>query len=545
MDSSLLLTLGHNSSAILVRDGEIICGYEEERLSGVKSDSRFPINAITRCMDFSPDQADVDGVYVTHWDPKGDLSEMKKKYWEPSLLPRFQYLKTHNEEMTHHDTHAYAASWFAHGEQTLKGVNAILVVDGFGNYGENLSLYLQKDDGEPRLVRRVFGYDTSLGLMYQYMTAFLGMKMHEDEYKLLGYEAHIEDGAVDFDLLQDIIHSEVRRYLKGYFGSGLGVGKRDPVVSLDALPGLQMDLIQRWMGFCDQLQIGDPKTRRGRIVFSYIAQSVLEQVIMAITSVVPHDNLIVAGGVFYNVKLNRILAQSVAGRLCVYPLAGDQGNALGLYHFHNPKQLKWPGNLNWGHRPKEIRAELPPGFKIMDDEYQALATAKQAIASSGFVNLIRGSMEFGPRALCHTSTIAKPTMAIVNKINRANGRDTIMPMAPVMGRFQYQERYALTEKIWMSERFMVVALPYQLGYSHDIPGAAHKYRDEATGRPQVTDDQFISSLLSDTDAEVLINTSFNVHGVPIVYDLTEALACHAYQEKTVPDVITIYLRSSL
>jgi predicted NodU family carbamoyl transferase len=78
---SLLLTLGHNASCILVRDGDVVCGYEEERLSLVKSDSRFPQLSIRECLKYSMEN--IEGIYVSHWFPFGELPKNANKYWNP------------------------------------------------------------------------------------------------------------------------------------------------------------------------------------------------------------------------------------------------------------------------------------------------------------------------------------------------------------------------------------------------------------------------------------------------------------------------------
>lgn len=538
--NDLLLTLGHNSSAILVGpsdDGkrEIICGYEEERLTLKKSDSSFPINAIRRCLEVAQIQS-VRDVYVTHWAPDGQIESMSKKHWDPSALPEHKHIVA-TTSLTHHDTHAHAAMWYAMSKPGLKPADTmIFVIDGFGNFGEHISIYQMTGWG-PKLVRRFFGYDGSLGLMYQYMTSFMGMKMHEDEYKILGYEVLIHQVDVDFNLLHKKIHNEITRYLDGYFDNKVLVGKFDPLIRLDALPAIQKNLIDRWVKLCNELELDDPTSHEARIVLSYYVQSVLEGVVTTLVRVYNPTNLICSGGVFYNVKLNRKLAELIKGKLCVYPLAGDQGNALGLYSVAN--DLKWPGHLCWGKRPSEMFPEHANSLIKTRNIEDTITKVLHEISLRGICNLVRGAMEFGPRALCNTSTLGLPTPPIVNRINRMNGRNTVMPMAPVMNRAQYLDRMKLTDKIHLSEHHMIVALPYKDKAHVDVLGAAHPYEDEYTGRPQVLDNDPIMDYLL-TYFPVLINTSFNVHGRPIAYTFEDVVANHNHQRKMEP-ITTVYL----
>lgn len=540
----LLLTLGHGSSAILVHKGHIVCGYEEERLSGVKADSRFPMNAIAECMKYGTGASSVQDVYVTHWDPFGELSGMKSKYWRPNMLPTHRKIFSH-EYLTHHDTHAHAALWYAGAEPGMDVNNSmIFIIDGFGNYGEHISIYKVMSDGRPNLVKRHYGYDASLGLMYQYMTAFLGMKMHQDEYKILGYETHIWDEDVDMKCLHKIIASEVARYMEMLIKPSKVIARYDPVLSVDALPNYQLSLIKRWEEMCKELHIEDHTDRRARVILGYMVQSVLEQVVLALIQIYRPKNLIVGGGVFYNVKLNRqILGLKFLEKFCAFPLCGDQGNALGLYQIRNG-DLTWPGHLNWGIRPSDTwQVPVADRFYTVENRKVAENLIDDCIKSYGFVNVVRDRMEFGPRALCNTSTLGTPRAGIVARINEANERNTIMPMAPVMMRSMYEALFKQQywQKVHMSERHMITALPYvrQLGH---IDGVMHEYKDEWTGRPQVIqpDDGLMSSLLM--EHSVLINTSFNVHGWPIVFSREHAIQNHNFQSKYESGVSTVYIR---
>lgn len=352
---NLLLTLGHNSSAIVIEDGRVVCGYETERITGVKSDSRFPMSAIERLIGTS-----FDATYVTHWSPTGHLSDMSAKHWDPSYFDGTPVI-THKPEITHHDTHMYGAIAYA-GVAFPKGADSYgLVIDGFGSYGEHISIY-KLEQARPVLVKRYHGYGTSLGLWYQYATAFMNLKMHEDEYKLLGYEVHVKPQ--DFDRLVTDADIKASEWLEELNQSVYG-SKYDPLYSISALHDVKQKIYTHLLQICNKYNITDTTTTEARAILACYVQMVLEKVVLSIVDYYRMDNVLLSGGVFYNVKLNKLIVDKVRGSTCIYPLAGDQGNALGLYKYHNP-EFVFPDTLNWGVR-KLYDVGHVPGLYVVDE----------------------------------------------------------------------------------------------------------------------------------------------------------------------------------
>lgn len=533
----LLLTLGHNSSAIVVVHGQIVAGYETERLSGVKSDSNFPTMVLQQL-----DIPKFDRVFVSHWEPTANLANMSKKHWQPDQL-QYEELHTLGEDFTHHDAHAYSAKWFA-GSDFPTDHAFVFVVDGFGNYGEHISIYKINVDHSLTLINRYFGYDGSLGLLYQYATAFLGMKMHEDEYKILGYEAHLPEVPYNEQEFDRLLLRWSTKYMNALTRNSFEGSRSsfDPLIDLGALVNVQVRISEMLQEVCKEQEIHDPMGWRGRVIISAFVQTLLETVFKTLLNIYRPVNLIVAGGVFYNVKLNMCAVQQVPGKVCVMPLAGDQGAALGLYHGLG-NSLDDCSNLFWGHRTISKPTDTVPGLEFVT-ESQATERILTQLKDVGYVNIVRGSMEFGPRALCNTSTLARAdNPQIVNEINRINGRNTIMPFAPVVSRATYQELFLHTNKVWKSEEYMITALPYNGHWASTYPGASHYYPQEDlwTGRPQVISAQ--DTLMTTVLAEhpLLINTSFNIHGQPIVFELDEILTAHRYQYAKNPNTVTLII----
>lgn len=543
MSYSLAISLGHNSSAIAIKDGEILGGYEEERFTGLKADSVFPINSVLELNSRFKLPTDTN-VYVSHWFIDSQLPT-KNKYWAPDMLRALfpnGSVDALSADFTHHDAHLESAMVFA-GKDFVSNYHAI-VADGFGNFGECISIY-EVSGGSYRLQHRVFGFEKSMGMLYQYATAFMGMKMHNHEYKMLAYEVHLQEVLEpwEIEILSDLVKEQARNYLKAINGNRL-TSEFDPVTDLAALPNVQIEINKILSSVLKKLEMENASEYDKRVVISWFVQHVVEAVILTLTSMFDVRSLLVVGGLFYNVKLNHLLAQQIQGRFCAMPLAGDQGAALGVYNAYKG-DLKWPGHLLWGHRDlSEVPTDVE-GMYVYDDMDMLYLHMRRELKSKGWVNLVRGAMEYGPRALCNTSTIAIPDPSVTRDINRANNRTMEMPFAPVMTESQADEYFLDCDKIHRSLEYMIVTRTYAPGSQVNVMGAAHHYPQENvyTGRPQITADPLMVALLNEFGP--LVNTSFNFHGVPIVRSPSQIIHTHQCQWETAPDLkpTTVVLRS--
>lgn len=571
MKKALVLTLGHNSSAIYVVNGNVVAGYEEERLSGIKSDSAFPARAIKEIK--KQFQVSVfDAVYIGHWFTAGELVE--SKYYDYDRILKLVNGKRENIhsiipfEFTHHDSHIEAAEVYskAYGLDAYTTPKTIgLVIDGFGTFGENLTVYEYDDEGRKVKIRS-FGHEKSLGLMFQYATLYLGMKMNNHEYKMLGYEAHIHEvlDANEIDWLHKMIETEAAGRLIGLKSRILDTDT-DPLVNKEALMKAQHRVFET----LNTVSKGFPSKVEGnqhnlRVVISYYVQGVLESVVRQflewIKAETGFENIILSGGTFYNVKLNAMIEKMTSGIISVYPLAGDQGAGLGVYNFYE-KDLQFPSHLNWGQRnfTSEDIDKIDEYNNVSQHPIQIINTydmgpdniahiLTEAIDEFGFVNLVSNTMEFGPRALCQTSTIALPTLKMVENINILNERTFVMPMAPFMNQDQFEQMSASTleSKYAGSLKFMITACEFRHVGDLNPEGALHKYGDgKQTFRPQIIHSSFLLDILANLGP--LINTSFNNHGKPIVFSVQDIIDCHDFMAsnlsktnlKTVPTFVLV------
>ncbi len=528
---ALAISTGHNASVVAIKDGHILGGYEEERFTGKKADSAFATQSILELIRRF-DLPENTNIYVGHWFPDGFL-KMESKYFSYEAInqafPRARIHSLH-KTFTHHDSHMEAARVFA-GED-FANQYMVYVMDGFGTTAECYSIYScsSRLGVRPIMLQRIYGYHLSIGLFYQYATAFCGMKMHNHEYKMLAYETHINE--VDLDVEISDLDEHINWFSSMVWSAMILNQKKSN--TLDDLAAAKQMVDDTLINFLKKFRHENSDKRTKRILVSYFAQRHTENIVRFLQLAHGAENLIVSGGVFYNVKINHLLCNMVSGKFCAYPLAGDQGAALGVYQ-HYEGNLRWPNNLFWGHRTVK-RDELKglPGIEIVDAAgmYQALSIE---LVRTGFVNVVRGAMEYGPRALCNTSTLALPYHHLGEVINQMNGRTNEMPFALVMTRRQAEDLFDDTQKVHKSLEYMIMARRFKPGAHRDLAAGAHYYPniDTWTCRPQVTDDPLMVSLLNRYGP--LINTSFNYHGVPIVRSTKDIIHTHMAEKEALPN----------
>lgn len=534
MPHSLCLSLGHNSSAVLVIDGNIVCGYENERLTGIKSDSQFPYHAIKEIGGYY-DLSLVEKVYVSHWATFGDVDEMSYKHWKSDelflLCPNAQIISN----VDHHDCHVQILRVFT--DDSFKWE---IIADGFGNHNETISIYKDKE-----LIHRVFGFEKSLGLLYQYTTAYLGLKMNQDEYKLLGYESHITEVLTpgNVNKLHGIAQSYAKKYLKDILDPQLKP-QFDLVAGLDALPNIRLG-IRNYLNNVMLMKLGSRKSQLTdyelKVIVAYFVQSTIE---MVMSGIIDHFNITevaLSGGIFMNVKLNNTIAKKVE-RISILPICGDQSCGLGAYQHYN-KDLVWPDHLFWGRRDLSLIPLNISKLKVCKSFGEAADNIVNALYEDKIVNIVYGNMEFGARALGHTTTLALPSAKNVDYINVLNDRSSIMPMAGMISE-SILGQYHNPEKVHKSLEYMVMTLDLIGTPFERIMGCHHKHPTKKvwTNRVQVVKNQLHAHLLE--IFKMLINTSFNVHGQPIVCTMDQIVFAHKFQiERDVEDrVITIIIK---
>jgi carbamoyltransferase len=516
------ISLGTNSSCVVLNSkGEWVCGYEEERFTKDKRESSFPINSLERCLYNIPVGSFLK-IGLSHWFNEGFTSIDRYSIDVKSFIERKGYFIVGRLEdrIDHHFIHHISAIPFIDLPED-KAVN-FLIIDGFGNDHNVLSVYRYNDFSSYRnpyfKVRDVYKMKNlynSLGLFYERLTVACGLKPKGDEYKLLGYESEAE-------------RYRQKDWLNNRVSKGLSLLKQCPQSTIeDKESYLDFNALERvdiyWDIFWKELKQGLVEEEI-RPVLGYIGQNILEKYIVdfVLENGLDKENLVLSGGVFYNVKLNNTLLNTCKERVEIVPPAGDQGGSIGIATYlyrdiykKNPEKC----DLLIGRRRHS---------QVSDEHIDRIV---DELCKNGIVNLVHGDMEFAPRALCNTSTLCLPLRDNVAYINKLNNRDEAMPMAPVI--LEKNISYFFDEKeidrSLNSRNYMITTYKYKSTIDYEkYSGVMHKipFTDYYSGRPQtVSINSVIGKILEKVEERIsikcLINTSYNVHGHPICFSKSD------------------------
>lgn len=566
----------HDSAAALVRDGQIVSAAQEERFSRKKHDPAFPGRAIAACLDIAGIEASAIN-YVVFYDkpflkferlletylamaPKGFESFkssmpiwLREKLYLKDLLVRELGRLNSNVAWKdrllfseHHLSHS-ASAFFASPYEDA----AVLTLDGVGEWATT-SLAVGRGNSLETL--RELHFPHSLGLLYSAFTYYTGFKVNSGEYKLMGLAPYGEPkyAKTILERLIDVKPDGSFRLNMEYFNYCTG---------LTMTSGAFHELL----GGAPR-KAGEEITQRHMDLASSI-QAVTEEILLKLTRATAKStgspNLCLAGGVALNCVANgKILRDGHFKRIWIQPAAGDAGGAIGaalaVYHIHlcQPRLTNRPGEdlmrgsyLGPEFGQDEIEARLRAAgarFHTLDD-HTLYATAAAALVEGKAIGWFQGRMEFGPRALGNRSILADPRAhAMQRDLNlKIKYRESFRPFAPAVLAEEAADWFDLRSE---SPYMLYVAdvhekhlkpLPtdansltgvQKLSVSRsDIPAVTHvdnSARIQTVHRE--TNPRFhalISAFKESTGCPVLINTSFNIRGEPIVCTPEDSFRC--------------------
>ncbi|PJG46590.1 carbamoyl transferase [Sphingobium sp. LB126] len=544
----------HDAAAALTIDGLPVAAVQEERLSRSKNDPAFPMRAIEWCLDqagLEPEALDAaifyerpalkfDRVLMTllrgfpqSWRifPKAMKNMVGEKLWVRGIVSAQLGIPARRVHFTdHHLSHAAAAFLTAPTEEA-----AILTADGVGEWATLTVGQGSKRPGGPvdiRLLREV-RFPHSLGLFYSAFTAWLGFPVNEGEYKVMGLAAY---GAPRF---ADEVRRILRRTPDGAFS--LDLGYFDYHRAVDA--AYSRRFVDLFGPPRDRFEPVDPGTAQGRHYADVAAsaQRVLEEVIVDIATAFRKEtglaDLCLGGGVALNGVANaRILREAGFERLFVPSAPGDAGCALGAalwadrILFGQPHR-DCPDHPFWGPavEPDDLaRLAAEDGLAFeRAAEADMIDNVADAIGRGAVVGWMEGAVEFGPRALGHRSILADPgDAAMRDRINRdIKFRESFRPFAPVVPVEQAATFFELPPGGARLGRFMSGVFPVRPEWRDRLRAVTHV---DGTARVQVLEAAMAPRLHRLLGAygrchgiPVLLNTSFNIAGDPIVTSAAE------------------------
>jgi carbamoyltransferase len=527
----------HDSSACIARDGELLFAAAEERLSRVKHDGRFPALAIRACLDFArvrPDELDYVGF---GWSPPRaayfhDLADFARGRHPVSYLnvlnstrnflsmwhqrggqccfkQHFGGTKARMLFVDHHLAHAISAYAHSGFEEAT-----VMVVDGRGAW-EATSIW-HGCNGKLEHVLTI-PWPNSLGLFYAAFTDYLGFQPYSDEWKVMGLAPYGQPGVDlhDFITLDHGFHEVDGTRL---IGRGASLGS-----------GIAECLGPRRMA---ESEIED---RYKDIAFA--VQDACEEAMLAVVGLAVKRtrcrNLCLAGGVALNSKANgRIQASGLVEQLFIQPAASDDGVALGAAlapYLETGERLPLKAMrqvyLGAAYEDSEIEKVLRTyklRYTLLDN---VASTTADLLAEGKIIGWFQGRMEFGPRALGSRSILADPRDPEMNaKVNNAvKFREWWRPFAPSIlaeSASEYLENAS-------ESPFMILTFPVKQDKRSVIPSVTHV---DGSARPQTVDQQVnplywrvIEEFRRRTGVAVIMNTSFNLRGEPIVASPTDAV----------------------
>ena len=566
----------HDSAACLIRNGDIVAAAQEERFTRKKHDAGFPHHAVKYCLkEAGISESDVVNVVFYEkpfvkferlletylaFAPRGFKSFamampiwIKEKLFQKSMLIK-ELSKTFNDDINwgdkllfseHHLSHAASAFYPSPFESA-----AVLTLDGVGEW-TTTSIAIGK--GKDLKVLKEIHFPHSLGLLYSAFTYYTGFRVNSGEYKVMGLAPYGEPKYADL-IKENLIHCAEDGSFQldmSYFDYATGLTMTNNKFN-DLFGGPprspETELTQREMDLAASVQ--------------KVTEDVILQIAKGIKKETGMKNLCLAGGVALNCVANGLLIrEKIFDDIWIQPAAGDAGGALGAalsaWHLHHSKDRKTPiksdamkgAFLGPSFSDEEIEKELlkcGAKFKKLSED-DLLSYVAHAICCNKAVGWMQGRMEFGPRALGGRSIIADPRSPMIQKqLNlKVKYRESFRPFAPsilneyvgewfehnkespymlVVADVQKDKRLKMTKEQNVLFGIEKLNIPRS-----SVPAITHvNYSARIQTVHYDTNPRYhalISKFKDKTGCPLVVNTSFNVRGEPIVCTPNDAFKC--------------------
>ena len=565
----------HDSAAALVEDGRIVAAAQEERFTRKKHDSGFPHRAVEYCLsEAGVPLADVDRVVFydkpflkferlletyLNFAPRGFRSfQMAMPLWLREKLFQKRLLQNELKALApdydwatrllfceHHLSHAASAFYPSPFDDAV-----VLTMDGVGEWTTTSAGFGRGNHLE---IAKELHFPHSLGLLYSAMTYYTGFKVNSGEYKVMGLAPYGEPKYAPLILenLMDLKDDGTFRLDQDYFDYCTGLTMtNDKFDRLFGAPARKPEelLTQRHMDLAASIQ------------------AVTEEVVLRMTRSLARENgsrnLCLAGGVALNCVANgKVLRDGKFERIWIQPAAGDAGGALGAaltaYHHHLGRERR-PHNVIDGMDgsylgPSFVQGDIESrlsgagGVFYVLDEPALIRSTVDALEAGKAIGWFQGRMEFGPRALGGRSILGDPRNSTMQKtLNlRVKYRESFRPFAPSVRREDVAEWFELDDdspymllvadvvadkrRAMTEEEEALFGIDKLNVVRSTIPAVTHvDYSARIQTVHRETNPRYhalISAFKERTGCPVLVNTSFNVRGEPIVCTPEDAFRC--------------------
>jgi carbamoyltransferase len=571
----------HDSAACILRNGEVIAAAQEERFTRKKHDERFPVNAIQFCLDFagmSLDELDVIAFYdkpllkferlletYLSFAPRGVRSFYtampvwlkEKMFMKREMYEGLKKVGNYDREKIkflfpeHHLSHAASAFYPSPFEHS-----AILTIDGVGEWA---TASICSGKGQDITILRELKFPHSLGLLYSAFTYYLGFRVNSGEYKLMGLAPYGNPNSKRTKEYIEKIKSELVEI------------RDDGSIFLnqeyfDYATGLKMVEEKKWeelFGFSKREV--DTELEQHEADLALAIQKVTEEIVTKMAreakNLTKSNNLCLAGGVALNCVANGvILNEGIFDEIYIQPAAGDAGGAVGAalaaqhIYFGKDRIPEKPDSMKGAYLGPEFH-----DFEILQivkkynaecrevNEKDLYPKVAKWIDAGNVVGWFQGRMEFGPRALGNRSILGDPRNPdMQKKLNlKIKYRESFRPFAPSVLADEAEEYFKLST----DSPYMLLVQDVNEEHRKELPKNYHKLplRDKLAYRrsefPAITHIDFsarIQTVHPDTNEKywkllqafkelsgvgMVVNTSFNVRGEPIVCTPEDAYRC--------------------
>ncbi|NCU04776.1 MAG: carbamoyltransferase [Chitinophagaceae bacterium] len=573
----------HDSAAAILKDGEIIAAAQEERFSRKKHDAGFPSKAVAYCLqeaNVTIDQLEAVVFYdkpllkferllETYYAfaPKGFASFLmampvwlnEKLFLKKKIRDELKKIQLYDKKKLkllfpeHHLSHAASAFY----PSSFEGA-AILTIDGVGEWATTT---ICKGNGKNIEILKQLNFPNSVGLLYSAFTYYLGFKVNSGEYKLMGLAPYGDPDAEQTNQFVTIIKEKL---VKIYDDGSIYLSQQ----YFNYAVGLRMVKDQKFESLFGFKRRGEEEElTQQHCNLALAIQQVTEEIVLKLTAhakeITGAKNICLSGGVALNCVANGKLQNAgIFDNIFIQPASGDAGGSVGAalaahhIYFEKQRSVSYAMDAMKGSYlgPSFTTEEIEPVIK----QYKAVATAfnnsdelNQTVATylsnGNVIGWFQGRMEFGPRALGNRSIIADPrNPEMQKKLNlKIKYREGFRPFAPAVLAEDVQQYFELSS----ASPYMLLVQPVKKDLQNPVPANYHqlsltdKLYFQRSSLPAVTHIDYsarvqtvhqetnppfhslIEAFKQQTDCAVLINTSFNVRGEPVVCTPQEAYQC--------------------